>query len=100
VTSSTRAKVGLFVSRDRDALPLWPLLKERGLTPGKEIEVVSCDNDEPLLSMLDPRPPSIDLCPEQIGHRAVARLGGRIREPHDPPFRTLVLPRLVMPSSG
>lgn len=99
VTSSTRAKVGLFISRDRDALPLWPLLKERGLRPGTEnFEVISCDNDEALLSMLDPRPPSIDLCPEQVGRRAVARLGGRIRQPNDPPFRTLVLPQVVMAS--
>ena len=62
------------------------------------MQIVSCDNDEMILSVLDSRPASIDLCPEEVGRRAMGRLAARMRRSDEPAFRMLVYPKLVLPS--
>src|SRR5205823_2687578 len=52
---------GLFSSTDRLTLKLYPLLESRGMFPGEDIQIVSCDNQEAMLSHLRPRPASVDL---------------------------------------
>lgn len=99
IASSARVgRVGLFITRDADTSVLQPLLVRRGVEPEKDVVIISCNNEEARLSVLDPRPPSIDLAAEDIGRRALVRLAGRIRKPEEPPFRLLVAPRLDNPS--
>ena len=97
-TASPRPS-GVFVCRDTDAIRFQPLLQAKGVSINSDggaadIMLISCDNDEVRLSMLSPRPISIDLCPEEIGRRGMIRLAGRIRKPQEPSFRTLIVPRL------
>ena len=89
---------GLFVSRDEELVPVYRLLEECGVTPGRDIDVVSCDNENVRLSMLDPRPASIEIGTAEIARRAVRRLEARIRHPAEPPVRILVNPHLVLPT--
>jgi len=63
---------------------------------GHDVSVISCDNDDVRLAMLNPRPMSIDLAADEIGRRAMLRLVGRMRKPSEPPLRTLVAPRLAV----
>jgi DNA-binding LacI/PurR family transcriptional regulator len=99
LASASPRPTGVFVCRDTDAIRFQPLLQARGVRIGSdsaaEMRLVSCDNDEIRLSMLNPRPISIDLCPEEIGRRGMIRLAGRIRKPDEPSFRTLIVPRLT-----
>jgi DNA-binding LacI/PurR family transcriptional regulator len=97
LASASPRHSGLFISRDRDTAQIYPLLRERHIKPGTDVQVVSCDNDEVLLSVLDPRPASIDLCPDEIGRRALIRLAARMRRSDEPAFRMLVYPKLVAP---
>jgi DNA-binding LacI/PurR family transcriptional regulator len=94
---------GIFFSRDADASAIYPLLvqrlEQRGARVGQDVSVISCDNDEVRLAMLNPRPVSIDLSSDEIGRRAMLRLVGRMRKPGDPPIRTLIAPRLAFSSS-
>jgi DNA-binding LacI/PurR family transcriptional regulator len=92
-TSSPRP-TGIFSARDRLTLQLYPLLQRRGLIPGKDVTVVSCDNQESLLSMLSPRPASVDLRPEAMGRLALSRLMHRMEHPEDVPIQIQVLPDL------
>lgn len=91
---------GVFVPRDRLTVKLYRALRERGLEPGRDLEVVSCDN-EPILEALDPRPTSIDLRADLIGRRAVAQLFWRLEHPNEP-VRTVVTvePSLAIPNDG
>lgn len=87
---------GIFSGTDLLTLKLYPLLQSRGLIPGRDVTIVSCDNQPSLLSMLLPRPVSIDLRPEEIGPLAVARLVHRLEHPDEPALEIQV-PPLVGP---
>jgi len=91
---------GLFVSRDAEAIGLYPMLVQRGIRPGVDLQIVSCNNEQSGLAMLSPRPATIDLGAEQIGRWAVTRLVNRITRPSEPPIRMLIAPKLVVPPNG
>jgi DNA-binding LacI/PurR family transcriptional regulator len=88
---------GLFVSRDEELVQVYRLLAERDCEPGRDIRIVSCDNENVRLSMLDPRPASIEIGTAELALRAVRRLEARMKHPDEPPVRILVTPRLVLP---
>jgi LacI family transcriptional regulator len=88
---------GVFVSRDEELVTVYRLLADHDIRPGRDIEVVSCDNENVRLSMLDPRPASIEIGTAELAFRAVRRLEGRMKHPDEPPVRILVTPRLVPP---
>lgn len=87
-------RIGLFVTRDEETAHAYPLLRQAGLEPGKDVVVVSCDNEAVRLSTLHPRPASIDMGGAEIAHRAVRRLAARIKHRDEPPVRILVNPHL------
>jgi LacI family transcriptional regulator, purine nucleotide synthesis repressor len=90
---------GLFVPRDALTVMVYHELRARGVEPGRDVSVISCNN-EPVLGGLDPRPATIDLRPDLIGRQAVEQLIWRLRKPHDPvSVVSAVEPRLV-PGDG
>jgi LacI family transcriptional regulator len=96
LVSSTPRPSGLFVPTDEQCLRLYPLLIQRGLQPGVDVTVVSCDNQEAWLRHLDPRPASIDLNFDLMGQRAVEQLLARISHPGQPSgTRVLIPPQLA-----
>ena len=90
-----KGKLGLFISRDEETVHVYPLLRHAGLEPGRDVIIVSCDNESVRLSTLHPRPASIDLSATEIGRYAVRRLASRIKHPAEPPVRILVSPKLI-----
>jgi LacI family transcriptional regulator len=95
IAAATPRPMGLFVSRDVETIGLYPLLVRRGIVPGRDIKLVSCDNEVATLGLFNPTPATIDVGAEQIGQWAVTRLINRITRPDDPSVRMLVAPRLV-----
>lgn len=85
----------VFVEADMVAQSLYPALRSRGLQPGKDIEVVSCNNEVVLLAGLMPRPATVDIHAAEIGRKAVQRLLWRIRNPEKPADTLLITPSLV-----
>ncbi len=91
---------GLFVPRDTLTVMVYHELRARGVEPGRDVDMISCNN-EPVLSGLDPRPATIDLRPDVIGRQAVEQLVQRIRKPNDPvSVVSAVEPRLVPGSAA
>ena len=90
---------GVFVPRDRLTVKVYRALRQHGVEPGRDIELVSCDN-EPILEALDPRPATIDVRAETIGAVAVEQLLHRAAEP-TPLTRSLITvePRLIVPDA-
>lgn len=88
---------GLFLANDATAAQVYPLLARHGLEVGRDLTIITCDNEEIRLSALHPRPASIETGAEQIGFRAVVRLRARIQRPSDPPLVIQVSPELALP---
>jgi LacI family transcriptional regulator len=74
---------GMFVTCDALTAKIYPILKSLGIIIGRDLEIVSCNNESSLLAGLEPRPLSIDIQPEKIGARAVEQLRWRILHPED-----------------
>jgi DNA-binding LacI/PurR family transcriptional regulator len=51
--------------------------------PGRDIDVISCNNEMSYLVGLDPRPATIDIGAETIGRRSVEQLLRRIKHPEE-----------------
>lgn len=91
------AATGVFVPTDAQLPALYRALQARGVKPGRDIEIISCDNEEPFLSQVHPRPATIDLHLDLVGRRAVEQLRWRMRNPKEPRLTVMVEPTLVEP---
>src|SRR5439155_10691166 len=77
--SASPRPTGLFVPVDRVTLFIYRHLERRGVAPGRDVDIVSCDNEKELLSLMRPPPASIDLNREMIARLAVERLLWRMK---------------------
>ena len=76
-----RRPTALFVPSDRTSIQLYTGLERRGLRAGRDVSVLSCNNEKSMTSNLHPSLASIDVHAELIGHRAVDQLLWRIAHP-------------------
>ena len=73
------------------------VLREGGLKPGKDVQVIACANDVQRLRAICPGLPNIDIQPEAVGRTAAERLLWRLDNPREPIQRLLIAPRLDVP---
>jgi DNA-binding LacI/PurR family transcriptional regulator len=86
----------LFCPADSIAALVYRALAARGLSVGRELSLVSANNETPLLAGLHPGLDTIDARAELAGRRAVAQLAWRLDHPDDPSGMTIqVAPTLV-----
>lgn len=94
---SRPAVEGLFITADMIAPAVYRQLERRGVRPGRDLRIVSCNNEKAYLSHLDPQPAVIDILAETVGSRAVSHLLWRM-EHRDAPRTTLLIdPELILP---
>lgn len=92
---------GMFVSTDERMVSLFYVLREKGLEPGRDIELIGCNNDKTALQHLHPRPATIDPQMGTVGARAVEQLFFRMASPNmRGQTEILVKPELVPPEEG
>jgi LacI family transcriptional regulator len=70
---------GLFVPVDRVTVRVHQNLVRRGIRPGRDVDIVSCDREKELLSLASPTPASIDLHRTTIARLAVEQLFWRMK---------------------
>ncbi|MEM1330133.1 MAG: LacI family DNA-binding transcriptional regulator [Planctomycetota bacterium] len=90
---------GVFVPRDRLAVRLYRCLRDHGIEPGRDVEIVSCDN-EPILDALDPRPATIDVQAESIGECSVQQLVYRMQHPQRKARALITIEPVLIDASG
>lgn len=91
---------GCFVPSDLMTALVYRELNCCGVTPGKDIEIISCDNEEAYLAGLSPRPATIDIAGEERGRRAVYELLVQSRFPDEQrPVQLTVEPQLIVRES-
>lgn len=89
---------GLFVGNDHQLPQVYEALRRRGIEPGRDVTVLGCDNQESPLSMVTPRPASVDIGTEDIGRRAVDQLLWRMENPGEQDGSILLVrPSIVLP---
>lgn len=85
----------LFCPADSISAMVYRACARRAIQIGKDISLISCNNELPLLTGLYPEVTTIDICAEQIGRQAVEQLIWRLSHPDSPPVSVSVQPRLV-----
>jgi LacI family transcriptional regulator len=85
---------GVFVETDMITISLYSALYARGIVPGKDLDIISCNNERALLAPLIPRPPSVDLHVRWMGETAVDRLLYRMEHPTEPVSQIVCKPFL------
>lgn len=88
---------GLFITADMLAPPTYRALKQLGIKPGKDVAIITCNNERPYLAELDPQPAVIDIHAELIGAEAVKLLGWRRPHPDEPRRTLMIEPTLIPP---
>jgi DNA-binding LacI/PurR family transcriptional regulator len=69
------------------------------VVPGRDVEIVSCDNEQSILSLMHPAPASVDLNRQTIARLAVERLLWRMKHGMaSPGVVTTVAPTLSEPA--
>lgn len=90
----------IFAPSDRTAVQIYSALERRGLRAGRDVSVISCNNEASLVDTLHPGLTSIDVHAEAIGHRTVEQLMWRIKNRHEErDVQILLEPSLVVRSS-
>ncbi len=93
---------GFFIADDQQTAVLQPELQRAGIpigqsTPGKRVDVISCNNERPYLVGLAPIPAVIDIRVEAIGRRGVEQLAWRLANPNvGERFSVAVEPALIL----
>nr|WP_286177885.1 LacI family DNA-binding transcriptional regulator [Rhodopirellula sp. JC639] len=85
----------VFCPADCISAMVYHACARRGLQIGKDISLISCNNELPLLTGLYPEVTTIDICAEQIGRQAVEQLIWRLDHPDSPMVSVSAQPRLV-----
>jgi DNA-binding LacI/PurR family transcriptional regulator len=85
----------VFFLTDMLTAAAYPILIECGIRPGKDIDIVSCNNEEILLMNLHPKPAVVDTRSFHVGRRAVAQLLWRLDNPDFTPQKILIAPVMV-----
>ncbi len=81
---SRRRATALFTPADGIAAQLYIALGERGVAPGRDVAVISCNRESALCAALTPTLASIDIHAEAVGAQAVRLLAHRLDQPLDP----------------
>jgi DNA-binding LacI/PurR family transcriptional regulator len=89
-----------FVYSDQLSVALYGQLQQRGLQPMVDFPVVGCNHEQGYLSLLDPRPATVDIHAREIGRRTVSRLVSRIKDPQACFDSLRLMPSLVCESHG
>jgi LacI family transcriptional regulator len=90
-----RRPTALFAPDDSIGVMTARALAARDVKVGKEISLISCNNERPLLMGVHPALTTIDVHAETIGARAVDQLAWRTQHPEEPAVDIGVQPTLV-----
>lgn len=87
---------GIHIPNEDLAVEVYASLRKHAIEPMRDIDIITCDNDEFFLSQLTPKPATMDLNLEVMADRIVEKLIYRIKNPGVfTGVRVLVPPTLV-----
>jgi LacI family transcriptional regulator len=88
----------VFVPNDAQIPMLYRALETVGKSPGEDLDIISCANEQQFLSRLNPRPATIDINLELVGRRGVQQLLWRLAHPNESSRITVLVEPLLVPA--
>lgn len=85
----------LFCWADMLTAALYPVLHARGIQIGRDLSILTCNNEWPLLLGLNPRPAIVDVHAMDIGKHVVNQLLWRMKNRTSPLVTLMVKPSLI-----
>lgn len=85
----------VFAPADSIAALICRVFASRGIVVGKDISLISCNNEKTIISGLHPTLTTIDTHPERVGQRSVEQLIWRTQHMDGPQTEILLEPTLV-----
>lgn len=85
-----RRSTAIFVPADNYAVHFYTALESRGQQVGRDVSVISCNNEKSITRGLKPELTTIDVGAQRIGSKAVELLLWRMRNPLDDSVQTLL----------
>ena len=96
----SRRPSAIFVPADNIAVHLYAALEERGIEVARDVSVISCNHEKPLVRSFNPPLTTMDVCASRIGAKSVAQLLTRLDNRMDNSVQTFLFePTLVAGSS-
>lgn len=90
----------IAVGADSAAVQLYSALTKIGVRPGRDVGIISCNDERSLIMSLSPGLTTINVGAEMVGRNAVGRLAWRLAHgSEDNSVRILVEPKLVVRDS-
>lgn len=89
---------GVFVASDDLMLRVFNHMKQRGIEPGKDVDLIGCNNDRQYMEHMHPQPATVDIKLDVVGERAVEQLLWRMSHPADGTQAQLLIKPEVIPS--
>ncbi|VGO15338.1 Ribose operon repressor [Pontiella desulfatans] len=89
---------GIFVSSDDLMVRVYNQLKQHGVEPGKDVDLIGCNNDKQYMDQMHPRPATVDIKLDLVGERAVEQLLWRMSHPGDIAQAQLLIKPEVLPA--
>ncbi len=94
--AAERRPTAIFVPADNIALLLYNALAQNSIEVGRDISVISCNNEKSLVRASKPTLTTIDVNAAQIGAKTVEQLLARMRNPLEAAVQTVLFePTLV-----
>lgn len=72
---------GIFVPNDYMTALCYGALRDRGIEPMRDVDVISCNNEPAYQLLMSPAPATIDIGAERTGRACVEQLIREIRRP-------------------
>lgn len=91
---------GMFVASDDMMVTICHRLRQEGIEPGHDMEMIGCNNDLPYLEQLHPRPATIDIRLDLVGERSVDQLLWRMSHPADEGQTDLLIKPVIVPAEA
>lgn len=90
----------IFVPADNYAVHVNAAFQQRGIVVGRDVSLVSCNNEKSLVGAMKPRLTTVDVQASRIGAKCVEQLMWRLSHPNDTSVQTILFePELLIGDS-
>ena len=98
LSTTSSVPAGVFCPADDIMLAVHNVLHKHGIEPGRDIDLIGCNNDYQFMKLMHPRPATIDIKLTEVGRKSVEQLLRRMANPKDKSQSEIKIPPEVVPA--
>jgi LacI family transcriptional regulator len=97
---SEQRPTAIFVPADNIAVHLYRALERESIRVGRDVSVISCNNEKPIVQALKPPLTTVEVNAREIGSRSVEQLLRQMAHPQETLTHTLLLEPSIVPGES